>query len=276
MTKLVTLVVSLILFKEVIMEFINIVDDGITAVILDLNSLHLPEREIEWQEMVCKFEGTHDFDFTIINKFLASLDKATLIYIARTLINMRRCIANHENDDPAADKCVGKLRLFMKDLFDNLPMSHTGNLFGDLYNFSAKHTTSGKTDSHANGRQMFVAASLLSALCIMIIHDFKTHFTDVSEPLQILYPVFEEAIRDCDVDGAKEFVEENRTLVSNMDDGTASWVIEGIYINDCMLRKRTPLLPMDMYVIENHTQRILSSKMYVSKKKIKEMKVKNT
>lgn len=258
------------------MEFINIVDDGITAVILDLNSLHLPEREIEWQEMVCKFEGTHDFDFTIINKFLASLDKATLIYIARTLINMRRCIANHENDDPAADKCVGKLRLFMKDLFDNLPMSHTGNLFGDLYNFSAKHTTSGKTDSHANGRQMFVAASLLSALCIMIIHDFKTHFTDVSEPLQILYPVFEEAIRDCDVDGAKEFVEENRTLVSNMDDGTASWVIEGIYINDCMLRKRTPLLPMDMYVIENHTQRILSSKMYVSKKKIKEMKVKNT
>lgn len=254
------------------MEFINIVDDGITAVILDLNSLHLPEREIEWHETVCKFEGTHDFDFTIINEFLASLDKTTLIYIARTLINMRRCIANSGHDDPAADKCVNELSQFMKDLFDNLPMSSTGNLFGDLYNFSAKHTTSGKTDSHANGRQMLVAASLLSALCIMIIHDFKTHFTDVSEPLQILYPVFEEAIRDCNIDGAKRFIEENRTLVSNMDDDTASWVIESIYINDCMLRKHTPLLPMDLYVVENYTQRILSSKTYVSSKRIKEMK----
>ena len=48
MTKLVILVVSLILFKEVIMKFINIADDGITAVILDLNSLHLPAGEIEW------------------------------------------------------------------------------------------------------------------------------------------------------------------------------------------------------------------------------------
>lgn len=251
------------------MEFTNIVDDGITIVILDLNSLHLPACEIEWQETVCKFEGTHDFDFTVVNVFLDRQDDDTLRYIARTLTTMRRYIANAGHDEQAADKCVSELSKFMKDLFDNLPMSPTGNLFGDLYNFSAKYTTSGKADSHANGRQMYVAASLLSALCIMIIQDFKTHFTDVAEPFQILYPVFEEAIRDCGVDGAKEFVEENRTLVSNMDDDTASWVTEGIYINDCMLRKRTPLLPMDMYVIENHVQRILSSKIYAASKRIK-------
>lgn len=251
------------------MEFSTIIDDGITAVILDLNSLHLPEREIEWQEIVCKFEGTRNFDFTVVNAFLDRQDDDTLRYIARTLTTMRRCIANSGHDEPAANKCVGELSKFMKNLFDNLPMSHTGNLFGDLYNFSAKYTTPDKVSSYVNSRQMYVAASLLSALCIMIIHDFKTHFTDVSEPFQILYPVFEEAIRDCGVDGAKEFVEENRTLVSDMDDDTASWVIECIYINDCMLRKRTPLLPMDMYVIENYTQRILGSKLYVSSKRIK-------
>lgn len=258
------------------MKFINSVENGITKVILDLEASTFKSYKFDLRDTICEFEGTRDFDFTIVNEFLDSQDEITRRYIARTLINMRRCIANSYHDDPAADTCVCELSQFMKDLFDNLPMSHTGNLFGDLYNFSAKYTTPDKVSSYTNSRQMYVAASLLSALCIMIIHDFKTHFTDVSEPFQILYPVFEEAIRDCDVDGAKEFVEENRTLVSNMDDGTASWVIEGIYINDCMLRKRTPLLPMDMYVIENHTQRILSSKMYVSKKKIKEMKVKNT
>ena len=254
------------------MKFVNITEDGTTKVILDLKATDLPTYKFDWRDTVCKFKGTHDFDFTIVNEFLDSLDESTLRYIARTLINMRRCIANYGHDDPAADKCVGELRLFVKDLCDNLPMSSTGNLFGDLYNFSAKHTTSGKADSHANSRQMLVAASLLSALCIMIIHDFKTHFTDVSEPLQILYPVFEEAIRDCNIDGANRFVEENRVLVSKMDDDTASWVIESIYINDCMLRKHTPLLPMDVYVVENYTQRILSSKTYVSSKRIKEMK----
>ena len=254
------------------MKFVNIEENGITKVILDLEASTYKAYKFDWRDTVCKFEETHDFDFAIVNEFLDSQDEATRRYIARTLMNMRRCIANSGHDDPAADTCVGELSKFMKDLFDNLPMSSTGNLFGDLYNFSAKYTTSGKADSHANSRQMLVAASLLSALCIMIIHDFKTHFTDVSEPLQILYPVFEEAIKDCNVGGAKEFVEENRILVSKMDDDTASWVIEGIYINDCMLRKHTPLLPMDVYVVENYTQRILSSRIYVSSKRIKEMK----
>lgn len=251
------------------MKFINSIEDGITKVILDLEAVTLPSYTLNSEDTICEFERTHDFDFTVVNEFLDSQDEYTLRYIARTLTNMRRCIANAGHDDPAADKCVGELRLFMYELLDNLPMSHTGNLFGDLYNFSAKYTTPDKVSRNANGRQMYVAASLLSALCIMIIQDFKTHFTDVAEPFQILYPVFEEAIKDCGVDGAKKFVEENRTLVSNMDDGTASWVIESIYINDCMLRKRTPLLPMDIYVIENHVQRILSSKIYAANKRIK-------
>jgi hypothetical protein len=254
------------------MKFVNITENNITKVMLDLETLTLPSYKLDSEDTVCNLKGTHDFDFTIVNEFLDSQDYYTLRYIACTLINMRRCIANSGHDDSAADKCVGELSKFMKDLFDNLPMSPTGNLFGDLYNFSAKYTTSGKVDSHTNNMQMLVAASLLSALCIMVIHDFKTHFTDVSEPLQILYPVFEEAIRDCAVTGAKEFVEENRILVSNMKDDTASWVVEGIYITNCMLRKHTPLLPMDVYVVENYTQRILSSKTYVSSKRIREMK----
>lgn len=254
------------------MKFINSVENGITKVILDIEASTFKSYKFDLRDTICEFEGTRDFDFTIVNEFLDSQDEITRRHIARTLINMRRCIANSYHDDQAADKCICELSKFMKDLIGNLPMIPTGNLFEDLYNFSAKYTTSGKADSHANSRQMLVAASLLSALCVMIIHDFKTHFTDVSEPLQILYTIFEEAIRDCDVDGAKEFVEENRILVSKMDDDTASWVIESIYINDCMLRKHTPLLPMDVYVVENYTQRILSSKMYFANKRIKEMK----
>ena len=256
------------------MKFVNMVEDGITKVILDLEAVTVPAFKLESRDTVCVFEGTHDFDFTIVNEFLASQNEFTLSYIARTLIDMRRCIVNSGHNDPAADECVGELRLIMHDLFDVLPMSPTGNLFGNLYNFSAKYTTSDKVDIgyFKTDRQMLVAASLLSALCVMVIHNFKTHFTDVSEPLQILYPVFEKTIRDSDVDGAMEFVERNRALVSNLDDDPASWVIEGIYINDCMLRKHKLPLPIDADVIEHLAQRILSSKTYFSSKRIREMK----
>lgn len=260
------------------MKFVNMVEDGITKVILDLEAVTVPAFKLESRDTVCVFEGTHDFDFTIVNEFLSSQNEHTLSYIARTLIDMRRCIVNSGHNDPAADECVGELRLSMYELVDNLPMSPTGNLFKDLYNFSAKYTTPDKVDSGyfnfvvMDDRQMLVAASLLSALCVMVIHNFKTHFTDVSEPLQILYPVFEKTIRDSDVDGAKEFVERNRDLVSNMHDDPASWVIEGIYINDCMLRKHKLSLPIDADIIENLAQRILSSKTYFSSKRIREMK----
>lgn len=260
------------------MKFVNMVEDGITKVILDLEAVTVPAFKLESRDTVCVFEGTHDFDFTIVNEFLSSQNEHTLSYIARTLIDMRRCIVNSGHNDPAADECVGELRLSMYELVDNLPMSPTGNLFKDLYNFSAKYTTPDKVDSGyfnfvvMDDRQMLVAASLLSALCVMVIHNFKTHFTDVSEPLQILYPVFEKTIRDSDVDGAKEFVERNRDLVSNMHDDPASWVIEGIYINDCMLRKHKLSLPIDVDIIENLAQRILSSKTYFSSKRIREMK----
>lgn len=260
------------------MKFVNMVEDGITKVILDLEAVTVPAFKLESRDTVCVFEGTHDFDFTIVNEFLSSQNEHTLSYIARTLIDMRRCIVNSGHNDPAADECVGELRLSMYELVDNLPMSPTGNLFKDLYNFSAKYTTPDKVDSGyfnfvvMDDRQMLVAASLLSALCVMVIHNFKTHFTAVSEPLQILYPVFEKTIRDSDVDGAKEFVERNRDLVSNMHDDPASWVIEGIYINDCMLRKHKLSLPIDADIIENLAQRILSSKTYFSSKRIREMK----
>ena len=254
------------------MKFVNMVEDGITKVILDLEAVTVPAFKLESRDTVCVFEGTHDFDFTIVNEFLSSQNEHTLSYIARTLIDMRRCIVNSGYNDPAADECVGELRLSMYELVDNLPMSPTGNLFKDLYNFSAKYTTPDNVDGYAkNDRQMLVATSLLSALCVTVIHNFKTHFTDVSEPLQVLYPVFEETIRASDVDGAMEFVERNRALVSNLDDDPASWVIEGIYINDCMLRKHKLPSP-DTAVIENLAQRILSSKTYFSSKRIREMK----
>ena len=267
------------------MKFVNITENKITKVMLDLETLALPSYKLDSEDTVCVFDEVRNYDFTIVNEFLGSLDEPTLRYVVRTLTNMRRTIANSQHDDPAADTCVGELRRFMKDLFDdlplNLPLSLTGNLFRALYNFSGKYVTPDKTDSrsqdindktwYAKDRQMPVAASLLSALCIMIIHDFKTHFIDVLEPLQVLYPVFEETIRDCGVDGAKDFVERNRNLVSCMEEYTASWVLEGIYINDGMLHKHG-LLPTDIYVVECTTQRILSSKMYISSKRIREMK----
>ena len=255
------------------MKFVKVVENGITKVILDLEAVTVPAFKLESRDTVCVFEGTHDFDFTIINEFLSSQHESTLSYIARTLIDMRRCIVNSGYNDPAADECVGELRLSMFELFDTLPMSPTGNLFKDLYNFSAKYTTRNEVDSYCtNDVQMLVAASLLSALCVMVIHNFKTHFTDVADPLQILYPVFEETIRDCGVDGAKEFVEGYRILVSNMDDDRASWVIEGIYINDCMLRKHKLPSSIEKAMIEHLTQRILSSKSYHLNKRMKEMR----
>ena len=254
------------------MKFTKTTVDAATVVMLDLEALDLLEYKLDSEDTACVFEGTRDFDFTIVNEFLDSLNEPTLRRMVRILTNMRRCIANCGHDDPAADECVGKLQLFMQGLFDGTSSNITGNLFGELYNFSAKYTTSNKVYNHAETRQMLLATSLLSALCIMVIHDFETHFTDVSEPFRVLYPVFEEAIKNCGINGAKEFVEEKRSSVSKKDDDTASWIIEGIYINDWMLRKYEPLQGIDMCVVENYTQRILSSKTYVSSKRIREMK----
>lgn len=261
------------LFGEFIMKFVKVVENGIMKVILDVEASTFKSYKFDLRDTICEFEGTRDFDFTIVNEFLDSQNEITRRHIARKLINMRRCIANSYHDDPAADICVCELSKFMKDLIGTLPMIPTANLFEYLYNFSAKYITPNEVDSYcSNDTQMLVAASLLSALCVMIIHDFKTHFTDVSEPLQILYPVFEEAIRDCGVDRAKEFVEGYRILVSKMDDDAASWVIEGIYINDCMLRKHKLPSPIEKAVIEHLTQRLLSSKSYHLNKRMKEMR----
>lgn len=248
------------------MKFINVTENKLTKVMLDLETLDLLGYRLDSEDTVCVFEGTHDFDFTIVNEFLDSLNEPTLRRMVRMLTYMRKCIANCGHDNLAADECVRTLKLLMQGLFDSASLSPTGNLFGELYNFSAIYTTPDK--KYAN-RQMLVAASLLSALCIMVIHDFETHFTDVSEPLQILYPVFEETIRDCNVDGAKEFVKENRAFVAYMADVTASWVIESIYINACMLYQSVGRFPRDECIIETYTQRILSSKMYVPSKRIK-------
>jgi len=260
------------LFGEFIMKFVNIVENGITKVILDLETLQLPEYEPNSTDTVCTFERTIDFDFSIINEFLSRLDALQLRTIAITLIMMRRSIALYGHVDPAADEYVGNLRQ-LQNLFNRTYLTHS--VFEELYSYSkelipeANRVREPGLGIHS---EMFVTASLLSALCVMVIHDFETHFTDVDDPRQVLYPVFEEAIRYSGVADAKEFVEENRILVSNMDDDRASWVIEGIYINDCMLRKHKLPLPIEKAVIENLTQRILSSKSYVSNKRIKEMR----
>ena len=258
------------------MKFINITEKRITKVMLDLEGLVLSGLEqYTPEDTVCVFEEVRNFDFTIVNEFLATLTRDQLSSLANSLVHIRKVIAKYGNDDPAADKCAIAISWKMKTYHPNF-----SNLFSYLYDFSGKYVTPDKTDSrpqeaaktwYAKDRQMLVAASLLSALCIMVIHDFKTHFTDVSEPLQILYLVFEEVILDSDVDGVKEFVNRNRELVSQMDDDVASWILKGIYINDCMLHKHDSL-PADVYVVEHITQRILSSKTYFAGKRAREMK----
>lgn len=261
------------------MKFICSVENGTTFVALDLKDILALPSEFAYMRTACVFRGTyHDFDFTIINEFFSKLDKTTLKHIVSTLSNMRRCIANSGHDDPAADKCVGEISQYMKELVEYTPMYLTGNILKELYRYSKKFITKNSRVSKSCSvidREMFITASLLSALCIMVIHDFETHFTDVDEPLQVLYPVFEEAIKNSGIAGAKKFVEKCRTLMEDMNGDNASWVIEGIYINECMILGREPGLPripMDVVVIENYTQRILSSKLHISNKRIKEMK----
>ena len=257
------------------MKFVYSVENGTTFVVLDLKAIPSLPGEFDCRDTVCTFKGTHHFDFTIINEFLASLDKTTLKHIVSTLSNMRRCIANSGHDDPAADKCVGEISQYMKELVEYTPMYLTGNILKELYRYSKKFITKNSRVSESCSvidRKMFITASLLSALCVMVIHDFETHFTDVDEPLQVLYPVFEEAIKNSGIDGAKKFVEKYRTLMEDMNGDSASWVIEVIYINGCMIRDHGPGLPIDVAVIENYTQRILSSKSYFANKRIKEMK----
>ena len=258
------------------MKFICSVENGTTFVALDLKAIPSLPGEFDYMRTICMFRGTyHAFDFTIINEFLSRLDKITLKHIVSTLSNMRRCIANSGHDDPAADKCVGEISQYMKELVEYTPMYLTGNILKELYRYSKKFITKNSRVSKSCSvidRKMFITASLLSALCVMVIHDFETHFTDVDEPLQVLYPVFEEAIKNSGIDGAKKFVEKCRTLMEDMNGDSASWVIEVIYINGCMIHDHGPGLPIDVAVIENYTQRILSSKSYFANKRIKEMK----
>ena len=211
------------------MKFVNITENKITKVMLDLETLALPEVEFTPEDVVCDLGGDYsDLTFKAVNEFLATLTEDETKILATGLIGMRKAIAKYGNNYHGADVCTEDLT----DVLVGLVTNPVLRLFEALTTFSDRYVPEVKPDERPQDipertlfreeQKMLIAASLLSSLCVMANRDFETHFSNVPVTDVVLYPAFENAIK-ADSAAAESFTEKMRTIMK--------------YANQCLSRR---------------------------------------
>lgn len=217
------------------MKLVSITENKITKVMLDLETLALPEVEFTPEDTVCDIGRDHsDLTFKVVNEFLATLIEDETKILATGLIDMRKAIAKYGNNYHGVWECSDELTGILVGLVTNPVLK----LFEALTAFSDKYIPVENSEERPqditectltrNEQRMLIATSLLSSLCVMVIHDFETHFSNlsvpdvtlyphlenVSIPDVALYPAFENAIK-ADSAAAKSFIEIMRAIMKH-------------------------------------------------------------
>lgn len=203
------------------MKFVNVTENKITKVMLDLETLDLHELDFDPNDVVCDMgSDCSDLTFKAVNEFLATLIEDEAKLLATALIDMRYAIAKYGNNFHGADVCAEELT----DILVGLVINPALRLFEALTAFSDKYVPEVKPDERPQDipertllreeQKMLIAASLLSSLCVMAVHDFETHFSNVPVTDAVLYPVFENAIKS-DGAAAESFTEKMRTIMKH-------------------------------------------------------------
>ena len=211
------------------MKFVNITEDDNTKVLLDLETLALPELEFAPEAVVCDLGlEVKPLTFDVPNKFLATLVEDEAKLIAMGIISMRHEIAKSERSFHGADLCAEELTDILIGLVRN-PML---KLFEALVWFSSPYIQPDDDEArpqdtkdkvlYQKDRTLLMATELLSALFFMPILDFRRHFGDVV--VTLLYPAFENAIRNSGVIGAEEFTKKIRAILGPDENHLISYV----------------------------------------------------
>lgn len=211
------------------MKFVNITEDDNTKVLLDLETLALPELEFSPEDVVCDLcVKVKSLTFDVPNKFLATLTEDEAKVLATGIITMRHEIAKSERSFHGADLCAEELT----DILISLVKDPVLKLFDALVWFSGPYMKPDDPEArpmntedkvlYQKDRILLMATELLSALFFMPILDFRRHFGDVL--VTLLYPAFENAIKNSGVSGAEELTKKIRAILGPDENHLISYV----------------------------------------------------
>ena len=211
------------------MKFVNITENGNTKVLLDLETMVIPELEFAPDAVVCDLGlEVKPLTFAVPNKFLATLTEDEAKVLATGIISMRHEIAKSERSFHGADLCAEELT----DTLISLVKNPVLKLFDALVWFSGPYMQPDDPEArpmdtedkvlYQKDRILLMATELLSALFFMPILDFRSHFGDVL--VTLLYPAFENAIRNSGVSGSEEFTKKIRAILGPDENHLISYV----------------------------------------------------
>lgn len=153
------------------MQFANKIEKetGIRKVILDLEGLVLPEKELSVDDTECRANVISNFE--LVNKFLKTLSEDESKILASGLIDMRRAVNKHED----AEECTNELTEILTCMLQNPNLV----LFDKLCSFSSDvhESHSGLSNVwHPLFFRRLLASSLLSSMCVMAFNPFWARF----------------------------------------------------------------------------------------------------
>lgn len=159
------------------MRFVNKIEEetGISKVMLDLEGLVLPEKELSVDDTECRVIGTSDFE--LVNKFLKTLSEDESKILASGLVDMHRTV-NKISNPADCDECVNELTNILTNMLQNPDLV----LFDKLCSFSSDIDESYNglsTVWHPLFCRWLLASSLLSSMCVMTFNQFLVYFSGV-------------------------------------------------------------------------------------------------
>lgn len=188
------------------MKLTNIGTAGANIMHLDLGALDLTSMPLDFvpgDYVDTSFEpGLPVQHFVEIpNEFLATLNENQSRILATGMLKMLHAIAVAGTDFHAADVLVEELT----DELTKLVQDSELKLMDNLYEFTEKYIEKDDEDDgepqskvcfFTEQRRMLAATIFLGKLFSMVIQDFLNHFDELKENEVLLYPAFENAIRN--------------------------------------------------------------------------------
>lgn len=195
------------------MQFVNKIEKeaGISKVVLDLEGLVLPEKELSVDDTECRVIGVSDFE--LVNKFLKTLSEDESKILASGLIDMNRTVNKLNNHDDC-EECAKELTNTITSMLQNPGLALFDKLCVFSYDINESHSGL-STVWHPLFCKWLLASSLLSSMCIMAFNRFlvRTNNMHIRNTYKRWTSIFVDAVKQGGKRGA-DFVNYAQEIVS--------------------------------------------------------------
>lgn len=237
------------------MKFIQTTENEHTKIMLDLENLTLPEMVVTADDVTFDIDDDNSRDYSYVNEFLATLSDDRAVILATGLVNMQRAVNKHED----AKECAKEFNDILTSLTQNLKLDLIRSLRTFSHNTYVNRDSSHPTIWHQPVEEMIVAASLLSALCVIPLSNLI--FRHDCRPSEIAQ-LFEDAIKNSCPDGER-LVKYLRDVVDTaLGDKVRMFSknrpVSLIYVNQCATRTDVIASGIAEYVICKFSKHVLS------------------